>query len=155
MRDMESPFAKAVRCVRERLTMRARGGAAHGPTRTAHRAAPVDLRVSQPREARKRARAEVAARGTIADVGLARVIICDESRAAYALRYEEGDRAPTVLASGEGPMAERMLREARRFGLAVVHDAEVARALAEVAAGETIPETLYDPVAAILRNEAE
>lgn len=71
---------------------------------------------------------------------------------AIALRYGDTDEAPVVVSSGEGDLALRIERSAREHGVPVVHDVPLADALAELGAGEPIPEALYEAVAAILRE---
>ena len=105
--------------------------------------------------ARDREREEGIARGGLADVRLARIVVQDEGRAACALRYEEGDRAPIVVATGERDAAEGLVRRAREHGVPVRVDAAVARALTQLPAGEPIPEALYDAVAELLRDLPE
>ncbi|MEI7706101.1 MAG: EscU/YscU/HrcU family type III secretion system export apparatus switch protein, partial [Deltaproteobacteria bacterium] len=59
--------------------------------------------------------------------------------------------APVVLGKGTGARAAALRREARRLGVPVVHDRELARALFRLAeVGEAIPEELYEATAAVL-----
>jgi FlhB-like protein len=68
-----------------------------------------------------------------------------------ALRYEAGrDAAPTVVASGEGHMADRIVAIARDAGVPVEENPDLAAALAQVAIGTAIPEALYPVVAELL-----
>jgi type III secretion system FlhB-like substrate exporter len=73
---------------------------------------------------------------------------------AIALRYDddvaERHGAPLVVSSGEGALADRIERAARAYGVPVVRDVPLARALSDLAEGDAIPESLYEPVAAIL-----
>jgi flagellar biosynthesis protein len=70
---------------------------------------------------------------------------------AVALQYENAVHdAPVVVSSGEGDLAELIERAARDFGVPIVHDVPLAVALRELAIGDTIPEALYESVAAIL-----
>jgi type III secretion protein U len=73
---------------------------------------------------------------------------------AVALSYDayaaERHAAPVVVSSGEGYLAEQIERAARQYGVPVVRDIPLARALSDLAEGEPIPEALYEPVAAIL-----
>ncbi len=73
---------------------------------------------------------------------------------AAALRYSESDEAPIVISSGEGELARRIERSAREHGVPIVHNVALADALAELQAGDTIPEALYEAVAAVLRELA-
>jgi flagellar biosynthesis protein FlhB len=76
---------------------------------------------------------------------------------ATALRYDEGegDEAPVVVANGEGDLAKRIVEAAHAYGVPVVRDVPLARALAELEIGEQIPEALYEAVAEILREAWE
>ncbi len=104
--------------------------------------------------ARERAHQELLAEATFASVRSASVVVINPTHLACALRYDErgGDDAPVVVARGEGDLAARILREAREHGVPVVRDVPLARALVELQVGETIPETLYEAIAEILRE---
>lgn len=70
---------------------------------------------------------------------------------AVALRYEPGAAdAPTVVAAGEGLVADRILALAREAGVPVEENPDLAAALAGVAIGTAIPEALYPVVAELL-----
>ena len=70
---------------------------------------------------------------------------------AVALRYAPpADRAPRVVASGRGAIAERILELARAHGIAVREDADLAETLAAVAVAEQIPVAAFAVVAEIL-----
>jgi type III secretion system FlhB-like substrate exporter len=70
---------------------------------------------------------------------------------AVALQYEEtSHEAPRIVSSGDGDLAERIERAARDYGVPIVRDVPLAAALRELAIGDTIPEALYESVAAIL-----
>ena len=73
---------------------------------------------------------------------------------ACALRYDEaeGDEAPVLVASGHGDLAARIVEAARQYGVPVVRDVPLARALAPLEIGADIPEALYEAVAEILRE---
>ena len=57
-----------------------------------------------------------------------------------------------MVASGEGEVAAHIAQVAHDHGVPVVRDAPLARALIELAPGQSIPEVLYDAVAEILRE---
>lgn len=70
---------------------------------------------------------------------------------AVALRYDQGqDEAPTVVASGEGLVADRIVALAKESGVPVQENPDLAAALATVAIGTAIPESLYPVVAELL-----
>jgi len=103
--------------------------------------------------ARRRAHQEALAGSMIAAVKDATVLIVNPTHLATALRYRDGeDEAPSVLAHGEGDLAQRMIDAAHAYGVPVVRDVPVARALRELALGDEIPEALYEAVAEILRE---
>ncbi|MCC6217417.1 MAG: EscU/YscU/HrcU family type III secretion system export apparatus switch protein [Polyangiaceae bacterium] len=106
--------------------------------------------------ARKRAHQELLASVSVAAVREATVLIVNPTHLATALAWdEERDEAPRVLAQGDGDLARRMIEAAHQWGVPVVRDIPVARALAELAVGDEIPEALYEAVAEILRDLAE
>ncbi len=69
---------------------------------------------------------------------------------ATALRYEPGESAPTVLASGVGVIAERLVEKAREAGVPVSEDPALAEALGMLALGSEIAPELYAAVAETL-----
>ncbi len=105
------------------------------------------------RAARQRAHRELADGATIASVRDATVVVVNPTHLATALRYTGAeDEAPRIVASGEGDLARRMIAAAHAFGVPVVQDVPVARALRELQVGDEIPEALYEAVAEILRE---
>src|SRR5690606_27808141 len=108
--------------------------------------------------ARRRAHQEVLLSAQLRAVEKARVVIVNPTHLAVALGYDEAiDAAPKVLALGQGEIARRIVDAARAYGVPVVRDVPVARALNELEVGDEIPEALYEAVAEILREvwEAE
>lgn len=70
---------------------------------------------------------------------------------AIALRYQEGqDDAPTVVATGQGLIADKIVEKAKEAGVAIQENADLAQALADVELGTAIPEELYPVVAEVL-----
>jgi len=108
----------------------------------------------QLKAARERAHHEMLAAATVANVQKASVVIVNPVHIACALRYDEedGDEAPVVLASGHGELAARIVSAARAYGVPVLQDIPLARALVELEVGSAIPEALYEAVAEILRE---
>jgi flagellar biosynthesis protein FlhB len=103
--------------------------------------------------ARRRAHQEALAGSMIAAVKDATVLIVNPTHLATALRYQEGDdEAPTVIAHGEGDLAQRLIEAAHAYGVPVVRDVPVAHALRELELGSEIPEALYEAVAEVLRE---
>jgi flagellar biosynthesis protein FlhB len=103
--------------------------------------------------ARQRAHQEMLAGATIAAVKDASVVVVNPTHLATALRYQEDeDDAPEVVAQGRGELAQQMIRAANAYGVPVIRDVPVARALSELEVGDEIPEALYEAVAEILRQ---
>lgn len=74
-----------------------------------------------------------------------------EKKRAVALRYDQGrDEAPTVVATGQGLVADKIVELARESGVPVESNPDLADALAEVQIGTAIPEELYPVVAEML-----
>ena len=75
----------------------------------------------------------------------------DRPNVAVALSYKHGeDPAPRVVASGRGPVAERILELAKAHGITVRENADVAEMLAALELGEAIPAAAFTVVAEIL-----
>lgn len=71
---------------------------------------------------------------------------------AVALSWDdETMEAPEVVAKGERLVAERIVAVARRAGIPVLRNVELARTLNELEIGDEIPEDLYEAVAEVLR----
>ncbi|MCS2610255.1 EscU/YscU/HrcU family type III secretion system export apparatus switch protein [Halomonas dongshanensis] len=74
----------------------------------------------------------------------------EQRRQAVALAYQDGERAPRLVAKGYGELAERILAEAKRQGI-YVHDApELVALLMQLDLDEHIPPALYQVVAELL-----
>jgi len=103
--------------------------------------------------ARRRAHHEALAGAALNAVKKATVLIVNPTHLATALRYDEDeDQAPLILAQGQGDLAKRMIDAAHAYGVPVVRDVPIARALRDLEVGEEIPEALYEAVAEILRE---
>jgi flagellar biosynthesis protein len=75
----------------------------------------------------------------------------DRSQIAIALQYDRAeDKAPRVVATGRGALAERILELAFAHGVKVREDADLAEILAAVEVGEQIPLAAFAAVAEIL-----
>lgn len=75
----------------------------------------------------------------------------DEQKTAIALRYSpsEGD-APRVVATGQGSVAENILRLAREHDIPLRQDPALAGALASLDVGASVPPELFRAVAEVL-----
>ncbi|HYE79899.1 MAG TPA: EscU/YscU/HrcU family type III secretion system export apparatus switch protein [bacterium] len=72
-------------------------------------------------------------------------------RVAAALRYrQEADRAPRVVATGRGVVADRILALAAEHGVEVRPDGALVQLLLQVPVGQEIPAEFYGVVAEIL-----
>jgi flagellar biosynthesis protein len=72
-------------------------------------------------------------------------------RKAAALRYDRGqDRAPRVVASGRGPVADRLVAVAESHGVPIQHDAALAEALTRLELDREIPPELFAAVAEVI-----
>jgi len=71
------------------------------------------------------------------------------------LKYsEDEDQAPSIVAQGQGELAKQIVEAARAYGVPIVRDVPVARALNELEVGDEIPEALYEAVATLRANTA-
>jgi flagellar biosynthesis protein FlhB len=114
----------------------------------------------QLKAARERAHHEMLAAATVGSVKNASVVIVNPTHIACALRYDSpdqggADEAPVLVASGHGDLAKRIVEAARQYGVPVLRDVPLARALVELEIGDEIPEALYEAVAEILREAWE
>ncbi|KAA1174809.1 flagellar protein FhlB [Marinobacter salinexigens] len=71
------------------------------------------------------------------------------SNAAVALKYD-GEKAPTITATGTHELAEEIIRIAREHNVPLYENAELASILARLSLNEEIPENLYRVIAEIL-----
>ena len=69
---------------------------------------------------------------------------------AVALRYQQEDVAPRIMAKGAGRLAELILRLARENNIHIEENRALSEALMQFDAGDYIPEELYEVVAEIL-----
>ncbi len=103
--------------------------------------------------ARRRAHQEALTGATLGALKTASVVIVNPTHLAIALKYSElDDQAPAVVAQGQGEMAKLIVAAARAYGVPIVRDVPVARALNDLEIGDEIPEALYEAVAEILRE---
>ncbi|MBO8129172.1 MAG: flagellar biosynthesis protein FlhB [Peptococcaceae bacterium] len=99
----------------------------------------------------RRRQREVALNRIKDEVPKATVVVTNPVHLAVALRYEEGDEAPKVVAKGAGDLAKQIRKLAREHNIPLVENPPVARMLFRlVNVGDTIPTSLYQAVAEIL-----
>lgn len=73
----------------------------------------------------------------------------DDILRAIALQYD-GENAPIVTATGEGAIAEEILRIAREHHIPLKEDALLAELLSDLNLGEEIPPMLYRVIAEVI-----
>jgi flagellar biosynthesis protein len=73
-----------------------------------------------------------------------------KDQSAAALRYDGSPEAPTLVASGKGLLAEKIIAAARDAGIPVREDTLLAEALSALEVGTQVPEELYQAVAEAL-----
>ena len=71
------------------------------------------------------------------------------TRRAVALQYGADDRAPVVVASGMGYLAEKIVDVAQENGVPVYEDDSLATVLAQLNLGQEIPPELYQAIVEI------
>ncbi|MFW6058315.1 MAG: EscU/YscU/HrcU family type III secretion system export apparatus switch protein, partial [Persicimonas sp.] len=87
----------------------------------------------------------------IKNVKNADAVVVNPTHVAVALRYDDEQMsAPEVVATGRGELAQEIKRIARRYGVAIVRNVELARALVDVDVDQQIPAEFYEPVAEVL-----
>ncbi|WP_250657687.1 EscU/YscU/HrcU family type III secretion system export apparatus switch protein [Alkalimarinus coralli] len=68
---------------------------------------------------------------------------------AVALKYD-GEDAPTISATGEGSVAEEIIRIAKEANVPLYENADLVELLSKLELGENIPEVLYRVIAEII-----
>jgi type III secretion protein U len=105
------------------------------------------------KQERKRAHQEMLNHASVLSIKDASVLIVNPTHLATALRYKDDeDEAPIVVAQGEDELARQLVQAARAYGIPVVRDVPVARALRALQVGDEIPAELYEAVAEILKE---
>ena len=94
---------------------------------------------------------EAARKRMLAEVPRADVVVTNPTHFAVALKYDQGDVAPRVVAKGKDLVAQTIKRIAREHRVPVIENKPLARALhREVEVGAYIPDALYRAVAEVL-----
>ena len=74
-----------------------------------------------------------------------------QTKKTVALKYDQNqDKAPRIIASGKGSIAEKIIKKAREENIPIKEDKDVVQVLAELNIGDEIPEELYTVIAEIL-----
>ena len=85
------------------------------------------------------------------EVPKADVIVTNPTHFAVALSYEQGMKAPLVVAKGADLVAQKIKRIAKENRVPIVENKPLARALySTVEIGDAVPENLYQAVAEVL-----
>lgn len=74
----------------------------------------------------------------------------DSTRTAVAIAYDPGDRAPKILATGKGYLADKIIEKAKEEDVPLYRDNKLADTLSRLEIGDMIPPELYEVVAEIL-----
>jgi flagellar biosynthetic protein FlhB len=94
---------------------------------------------------------EIARQRMIQEIPKATVVITNPTHIAVALRYKKDEMsAPKIIAKGAGFIAEKIKEIARKYGIPIVEDKLLARALYKLKINSLIPGELYRAVAKIL-----
>ncbi len=73
-----------------------------------------------------------------------------EEKTAVAIAYEPGERAPKILATGKGHVAEKIIEKAKESNVPLYREDKLADTLSKLKIGDMIPPELYEVVAEIL-----
>jgi flagellar biosynthesis protein len=68
------------------------------------------------------------------------------SQRAVALKYDDNQSAPVIVASGIGSVAEKIVEVASENGVPVYEDTSLATMLSKLEIGTEIPEEIYKAV---------
>lgn len=101
---------------------------------------------------RKRLANEIANGDPKRNVPKATVVVTNPTHYAVALVYRAGETPlPVIVAKGADAQAMEIRRIAEASGVPIIGDPPLARALFKVPIDETVPEPLFEAVAAVLR----
>ena len=73
-----------------------------------------------------------------------------QDKTAVAVSYTPGERAPKILATGKGALADKIIETAQENDVPLYKDNELAGTLSKLQIGDMIPPELYEAVAEIL-----
>ena len=74
----------------------------------------------------------------------------NKRKQAIALQYNPGDEAPTIVASGMGIVADKIIEKAKESDVPLYEDSKLANTLSKLEIGDMSPPELYGVVAEIL-----
>jgi flagellar biosynthetic protein FliR/FlhB len=94
---------------------------------------------------------EMASRRMMQEVPKATVVVTNPTHISVALKYNEGDEAPLVLAKGSGYVALKIKEIAKEHNIPIIENKQLARLIfSEVEIESPIPVSMYQAVAEIL-----
>ena len=67
----------------------------------------------------------------------------NKKKQAIALQYNPGDEAPTIVASGMGIVADKIIEKAKESDVPLYEDSKLANTLSKLEIGDMIPPELY------------
>ncbi len=73
-----------------------------------------------------------------------------KKKIAVALQYNPGEDAPTVIATGQGLIADKIIEKAAEVDVPIYEDDKLANTLSKLELGDMIPPELYSVVAEVL-----
>ncbi len=76
--------------------------------------------------------------------------ITDEELSQAVALFYDGESSPTVIAKGEGLLAEDIMEIARESGVTLFNNKPLVELLMQLELGDEIPETLYIAIAHII-----
>ncbi|MCA9666170.1 MAG: EscU/YscU/HrcU family type III secretion system export apparatus switch protein [Myxococcales bacterium] len=101
---------------------------------------------------RQRVHREIVEHQSFEAVRHADCVIVNPTHVAVAIKYDEGEMdAPRVVARGQRLAAARIKQIARQYGVPVIRNVPLARALVDLEVDDEIPAELYEAVAEVLR----
>ena len=74
----------------------------------------------------------------------------EKKKTAVALKYDAGDVAPKIVATGTGKLAEKIIEKGKEADGPFYRDDKLAETLSHLEIGDSIPPELYNVVAEIL-----
>ncbi|WP_102400916.1 fused FliR family export protein/FlhB family type III secretion system protein [Haloimpatiens massiliensis] len=99
----------------------------------------------------KQMQREMASKRMMQSVPDATVIVTNPTHISVALKYEEGQSAPVVVAKGQGEVAAKIKEIAREYEIPIVENKPLARLMyKEVEIDSQIPVEMYEGVAEVL-----
>ena len=72
------------------------------------------------------------------------------NKTAVALSYDPDDKAPKIIASGHGVLAEKIIKKAGEEHIPLHKDDKLAATLSKLEINDYIPSELYEAVAEVL-----